>query len=241
MVTHQVPRSWPIKDVRDVFETEDGDFTPWLADNLSRLGRVLGMRLDLVDREASTFYGKRIDILAEERDLDTLVVIENQLNRSDDDHLGRLLMYAADRSAGVAIWIAPSFTQEHRNAMRWINSNLRESFQIYGVVLRIAGDDHSDVRLSVESSPLFWDPKSRLTAPNEVWGADEMYLRFWQSLITKSRRRGMPGKPRASRRRYCEFPTGLKDFKYVARFLPSKRRRPRQSASWHVGTSTRGP
>ena len=96
-------------NVREIWEHEAHDFTPWLADNLDRLGTELGMNLELVATEVSTgpFY---LDILARESDLEVNVAIENQLGGSDHGHLGQLLTYAAGHDARILIWVALDLT-----------------------------------------------------------------------------------------------------------------------------------
>ena len=92
-------------NVREIWEHEAHDFTPWLADNLDRLGTELGMNLELVATEVSTgpFY---LDILARESDLEVNVAIENQLGGSDHGHLGQLLTYAqAMMLASLSGWL----------------------------------------------------------------------------------------------------------------------------------------
>ena len=210
-------------DLRIPFPHEERDFTPWVAGNLPKLGRALGMRLRLIDRELTlnTSY-KKIDILAQEQDLDTAVVIENQLGESDDNHLGKLLVYSSAVKAGVAVWIAKSFSNDHRAAIEWINANSSTSFQMYGVETQIrkGRETKRSTRFLVAAHPSHWNNTKRSPVPNESPNVDESYRMFWQSLIDELHEAGFPGNPKASTKRYCEFATGARDFKYVASFAP---------------------
>jgi hypothetical protein len=71
-----------IVDVREVWRHEAHVFTPWLAANLDRLAAVTGLQLELEDTEASvgTFSA---DILARDVQSGAMVIIENQLEGSD--------------------------------------------------------------------------------------------------------------------------------------------------------------
>ena len=74
-------------ELRDVWEREDSNFTPWLAENISLLGGALGMNLEVRAQETAVgIYW--LDILAHDRDKDSPVVIENQLGVTDHNHLG---------------------------------------------------------------------------------------------------------------------------------------------------------
>lgn len=101
------------KKVRDLWDHEARDFTPWLAENIDLLGRALQMDLEHVQTEAPVgrFF---LDILAKDVRRDLKVVIENQLEQTDHSHMGQLLTYAADLGASVVVWIAPHFCDEHR-------------------------------------------------------------------------------------------------------------------------------
>ena len=83
-------------ELREVWNSESGDFTPWLAkeDNLSLLGEAIGIELELEsqEKEVGPF---RADILCKDTASDNWVLIENQLERTDHIHLGQLLTYAA--------------------------------------------------------------------------------------------------------------------------------------------------
>ena len=76
--------------IRDIWKTEDRDFTPWLVENIELLNEDLGLNIQDLESEKrlDTF---KVDIVAE--DNEGKVVIENQFERSDHDHLGKLLTW----------------------------------------------------------------------------------------------------------------------------------------------------
>ena len=106
-------------DLRDAWKNEATDFTPWLAEpgNLKLLGETLGLTLELQSLEV-TVGPYRADIVCRADD-NTLVVIENQLAKTDHSHLGQIITYAAGLDAVTLVWIASAFTEEHRAAVQW--------------------------------------------------------------------------------------------------------------------------
>src|SRR6266436_3135497 len=74
--------------LREVWKHEAYDFTQWLQENIDVLNAALDLNLVNVDREqaAGTFS---IDLVAEDEGGGT-VIIENQLEKSNHDHLGKL-------------------------------------------------------------------------------------------------------------------------------------------------------
>ena len=109
-------------ELRECWEREDTDFTPWLAseENIALLGEAIGIELEVQQEEASV-GPFRADILCKNTASSELVIIENQLERTDHGHLGQTLTYAAGLDAVTIIWIAARFTEEHRAALDWLN------------------------------------------------------------------------------------------------------------------------
>ena len=108
-----------IVDLREIWENEAQDFTPWLAENLALLGQTL--ELELILRQVEARVGAfSPDILATD-ETGAFVAIENQLDRTDHAHLGQLLTYAAGYDVRTLIWVTPEFREEHRATLDWLN------------------------------------------------------------------------------------------------------------------------
>ena len=102
-------------DLRKVWKHEALDFTNWLAEpeNLELLSEEVEIEISLIQTEASV--GKfKVDILAEENNTGRKIVIENQLNSTDHDHLGKIITYASGFDAEIVIWIVQNVRDEHK-------------------------------------------------------------------------------------------------------------------------------
>ena len=123
--------------LREAWPTEDGHFTPWLAkeENLAHLGEVLGMELGFEGREVN-IGSFRADILCKNED-DSWVLIENQLEKTNHDHLGKILTYSAGLNAQTIIWIAEKFEEEHRAALDRQNEITDERFRYFGIEMKV--------------------------------------------------------------------------------------------------------
>ena len=91
-------------DIRDVWAHEQYDFSKWLSseENIQELGDVLN--LSLVDVETEKFVGSyRCDILCRDEITGKVVLIENQLEQTNHDHLGKILTYASGLDASVVV------------------------------------------------------------------------------------------------------------------------------------------
>ena len=117
-------------DITQVWPTEDGHFTPWLGENLDKLGAELGLDLELAETEAEvgTF---RLDVRAHDANTKGEVVVENQFGQTDHSHLGQLLTYASGFDAQAVIWIAESFRDEHKEALDFLNHRTGRGYAIF--------------------------------------------------------------------------------------------------------------
>lgn len=128
--------------VRKVWKHEARDFTRWLADNLDRLSEVLDIELELEKREKQV-GSNRADIVARVSPHGPRVLIENQLEQTDLQHLGQILSYLAGLGAHIVIWMAPSFRKDHLSAIRWLNQNTSEPFAFIAIRVKAYQIGHS--------------------------------------------------------------------------------------------------
>ena len=117
--------------LRDVWKREARDFTKWLEENVEVLNDILDLNLMTAEREkdAGDFS---VDLVAED-DKGNPVVIENQLERSNHEHLGKLITYLTAVGARTAIWIVSDPRPEHINAISWLNESNAASFYLLKV------------------------------------------------------------------------------------------------------------
>lgn len=117
--------------LREVWRDEARDFTPWLQDNIDVLNDIIDFSLVTADREQSC-GSFSVDIVAEDVNGHT-IVIENQLEKSDHDHLGKLITYLVAMDARVGIWINSNPQPEHINAITWLNESSSNEFYLIKV------------------------------------------------------------------------------------------------------------
>ncbi len=143
-------------DPREIWKSEAGDFTPWLAqeENLSLLGDTIGieMELEAKEKDVGPF---RADVLCKDIATGHWVLIENQLEKTDHTHLGQLLTYAAGLQAVTIIWVAVKFTEEHRAALDWLNEITDESINFFGLEVELwrIGESPVAPKFNVVSQP----------------------------------------------------------------------------------------
>jgi len=139
------------------------------------------MELELVAQEQ--FVGPyRADILCKDTLTGHYVLIENQLEKTDHNHLGQILTYAAGLSAKAIVWVSSTFTDEHRAALDWMNEITAEDYGFFGLEIELwkIGDSMSAPKFNVVSRPNDWR-KSVADTPNlgKLSDTKLLYQGYW--------------------------------------------------------------
>jgi len=170
---------------RTLWPNEATAFTPWLAQHLEELAATLGLELELENTEVAV-GPYSADILARDTGTGKHVVIENQLEKTDHDHLGKSLTYAAVLDASAVIWIATDFTEEHKKTLDWLNDLTSTDIAFYGVTLELWKIDESKpaVRFNVVSRPAEIVRQTAISsrAAEELTEGRKLQFDFWTQL-----------------------------------------------------------
>ncbi len=176
-------------DVRETWESESGDFTPWLADeaNISLLGETIGIELE-VEAQEKAVGPFRADILCKDTASQTWVLIENQLEKTDHPHLGQLMTYAAGLDAATIVWVATRIRDEHRAALDWLNEITSDEFSFFGLEVELwqIGKSAAAPKFNVVSKPNDWTKSvssaARSAADGTLSETRRTQLEYWSAL-----------------------------------------------------------
>ena len=103
--------------------------------------------------------GYSLDVLASDLNQNRPVIIENQLEATNHDHLGKLLTYAAGYDANVIVWLTREFRDEHRQALDWLNQRTGEDTEFFrsgGRVIQDIGTSPYAPHFKVVATPNEW-------------------------------------------------------------------------------------
>ena len=193
-----------IKDLRKVWPHEALDFTPWLSqdDNISLLADAVGLDIT-VDETESSVGDFNVDILASETGTDRKIIIENQLEDTNHDHLGKLITYASGKGADIIIWVVKRAREEHRAAIEWLNNHTddRIAFFLCEIKLYRIGTSEPAVKFDVIEKPNDWAKEVKRNdssngtqqARYDYWVAFQDYA-FQNHQFAKNFRRRKPSK-----------------------------------------------
>jgi len=169
-------------DLRDVWNSEP-DFTSWLAqkENLDLLSEEIGVDIKLIKTEANV--GRfNVDILAEEEGTGRKIIIENQLEDTNHDHLGKIITYASGYDAEIIIWVVRDVREEHQRAIEWLNEHTDEKtgyFLIKIELWQIEGSNPAP-KFDVLASPNEWAKAIKASpAGGELSDTKLQQLDFW--------------------------------------------------------------
>lgn len=185
-------------DLRDVWSSEASDFTPWLAkdENIALLGEAIGLELEVESQEKSV-GPFRADILARDLTSNHYVLIENQLEQTNHNHLGQIMTYAAGLDAFSIIWIAKSFTEEHRAALDWLNRITEENINFFGIEIEVIqiGDSLPAPQFKVVAKPNDWSKSVRSSASTgELTDTKLKQQQYWTEFKEYVEKNGSPFK-----------------------------------------------
>ena len=169
-------------ELRIAWPKEQQDFTPWMAANLALLGEEVALTLE--SPETEVWGAGRADVLAYDATRDCRCVIENQLQESDNDHLARLLQYAAYNDARTIIWVGPQFRGEHLDTINWLNGYTSDEINFYCVEIRAVkiGDSLPAALFRCVARPTV-RPVARWGGRNSSPEDNERNLQFFQPLL----------------------------------------------------------
>ena len=169
-----------ITDLRSIWPHEALNFTPWVAENVDLLADAVGLDIT-VDETESSVGDFNVDIYASETGTDRKIIIENQLEDTDHDHLGKLITYASGKGADVVIWVVKHAREEHKAAVEWLNNHTDDKIGFFLCEIKLfqIGDSQIAPAFTVVERPNDWTKEIRKTASDN--STQQQRLEYWQA------------------------------------------------------------
>lgn len=183
-------------DVRDLWKHEQYDFSNWLAkeENIKLLDDEIG--LTLMDINKEVYIGSyRCDLVAKDETTGQIVIIENQLEATNHDHLGKIITYAAGLDAKTIIWIVKEAREEHKAAIEWLNNNSSEEIGFFLIELhayKINDSLPAPMFKVVEKPNNFIKTSKQNYSDKELNRSQNERLMFWEEFNTVIVAKGKP-------------------------------------------------
>ena len=169
-----------ITDLRSIWPHDALNFTPWVAENVDLLADAVGLDIT-VDETESSVGDFNVDIYASETGTDRKIIIENQLEDTDHDHLGKLITYASGKGADVVIWVVKHAREEHKAAVEWLNNHTDDKIGFFLCEIKLfqIGDSQIAPAFTVVERPNDWTKEIRKTASAN--STQQQRLEYWQA------------------------------------------------------------
>ena len=183
-------------DVREVWAHEQYDFSKWLSspENIQVLGNTLN--LSLTDIETEKFVGSyRCDIICKDEITGKNVLIENQLESSNHEHLGKVITYASGLDATVVIWIVKDAKKEHASAIEWLNQHTDEDLSFFLIEIhayKIGNSLPAPQFKIIEQPNDFAKVTKQISQNSELSDAEKSRFEFWSMFNNIIEERGKP-------------------------------------------------
>ena len=183
-------------DIRELWKHEQYDFSEWLSkkENIENLNEILG--LTLVDISKETYVGTyRCDLFAKDETTGIKVIIENQLEISNHDHLGKIIPYAPGLDAKVVVWIVKEAREEHRSAIEWLNNNTNSNVNFFLIEIhayKIGNSDPAPMFQVVEQPNDFIKNNKSTNRDESMNKSQSQRIEFWNQFNNVVIERGKP-------------------------------------------------
>ena len=168
-----------IDDLRSIWPHEALDFSKWLSqeENLALLSDSIGIDIVLEELE-SPVGGFSVDL---EEGTGGKIIIENQLEDTNHDHLGKIITYASGKGAEVVVWVVRRARDEHKQAVEWLNQHTDENigFFLLEIELWKINDSLPAPKFNVVERPNDW--AKTMKAVEGLSDTKKLQLEFWQA------------------------------------------------------------
>lgn len=182
MLQIELSRLKKIDDLRLVWPHEAQDFTPWLfkEENIECLAEAIDLDITVEEAE-SPVGGFSADILAKETGTDRKIIIENQLEDTNHDHLGKIITYAAGKNASYVVWIVKRAREEHKAAIEWLNENTNDDIGFFLCEIKLYQIDNSRMApmFVAVSTPNDWKKEQKRLESEELSESKRGHEAFW--------------------------------------------------------------
>lgn len=175
--------------LREIWKKEDKDFSKWLEENIGYLNEILDFDITIESREEKV-GPFRVDLYGEDN-FGRKVIIENQLEKTNHDHLGKVITYLTNLEANTVIWITSKPVEAHIKAIEWLNKVTPDDISFYIIEVKA-------IKIQPGSlvAPLFTIVESPDAESKQIGGEKKKYAQrhilrkeFWTGLLEKANKR----------------------------------------------------
>ena len=203
-----------VEDLRTIWKHEAQDFSKWLSkeENLEMLSNTVGINIVLDERESNVgnFY---IDLYATEEGTGRKIIIENQLESTNHEHLGKIITYASGKGADIVIWIVKYARDEHKQAIEWLNQHTDENINFFLIEVELWKIDNSlpAIKFNVAESPNSF--VESIEVEKSLSNIKKLQLKFWKNfkgyILSKPTFRRVFSPRRPQPQHWYDFSTGI--------------------------------
>lgn len=184
-----------ITNLRQIWPTEP-DFSDWLVteEGLALISEDIGVFVEDARRESRP-GDYPADVVGHALgDENHVIVIENQFGKTNHDHLGKLLTYAAMHSAMTGIWISEHISNDHRKVIDWLNENTPSHVSLYLAQLKAYRIGESPVapQLDVVSRPNIQAKLQAKENSQELTQIEKWRQKVWEDILSYIRSQNPP-------------------------------------------------